>query len=375
MTASGTQLREGLAAVRQRPRTAIEQQTLIMVQAEGTPHCLDWPLSSAPSHAVQRSSVRGPVLASVTLVGLILLGGTAVWFLNDRVAAPLSSPMAAAPAPTLTVTTAVKPVALSLSAEELFHRQVAALSPAEQIQAVARRLKEVNEGWDGDLALTQAADVRVLGVRVSGKRLTNLRPLRALSSLQELSCGGTTKEHSALADLTPLKGLPLLKLDCSYTAVADLTPLQGMPLTALHLNNCKRLEDLTPLKTTPLRELFCGYSGVRDLTPLQGMRLERLDVRATRVRDLTPLHALPLERLNIYRTQVRDLTPLADMPLKVLYFNGTPVTDLTPLSKLTKLQEVKCEIRDERDTAILRQLRHLRKINSEPATDVLKKLP
>ena len=38
---------------------------------------------------------------------------------------------------------------------------------------------------------------------------------------------------SAVSNLSPLKGMKLMELNCGGTAVSDLSPLQGMPLTGL----------------------------------------------------------------------------------------------------------------------------------------------
>jgi len=55
--------------------------------------------------------------------------------------------------------------------------------------------------------------------------------------------------------LSPLKGMPLESLNVSGTKVADLTALRGLPLLFLRLHQCPNIVDLSPLKscTTLLR--------------------------------------------------------------------------------------------------------------------------
>ena len=105
--------------------------------------------------------------------------------------------------------------------------------------------------------------------------------------------------ESDLADLSPLKGLPISSLDLHRTAVSDLSPLRGMPLKSLIL--CR--------------------SKVNDLGPLEGMPLETLKVSHTQVRDLSPLKGAPLKTLWIHETRVTDLGPLASMRLTELRFS------------------------------------------------------
>ena len=50
-----------------------------------------------------------------------------------------------------------------------------------------------------------------------------------------------------VADLSPLKGMPLRKLGAEQTKVTDLTPLAGMPLEELYLSDTP-VRDLSPLK-------------------------------------------------------------------------------------------------------------------------------
>lgn len=83
-----------------------------------------------------------------------------------------------------------------------------------------------------------------------------------------------------VADLTPLKGLPLTTLNLqSCGQVQDLAPLKGMPLTSLILKNCGKVQDLTPLKGMPLTTLELeGCGQIQDLSPLRGMPLTEVTV-------------------------------------------------------------------------------------------------
>jgi len=121
----------------------------------------------------------------------------------------------------------------------------------------------------------------------------------------------------------------------------------------LDVNNNGQLADLTPLKTLPLKQLFAQGTAVRDLAPLTGLRLAELNLSGTPVADLTPLKDAPLVALFLDSTKVADLTPLRGMPLKQL-----------------NIRELK--LTPARDHAVLRGLTALESINSESVADFWK---
>ena len=119
--------------------------------------------------------------------------------------------------------------------------------------------------------------------------MTDISPVRGAGRAEIAGCKAASWQGK-LADLSPLKGMPLTSLTaahagvrpvaaerhdtddlvCSNTQVSDLSPLKGMPLTDL---NCDitQVSDLSPLKGMPLTTLDCASTKVSDLSPLQGM--------------------------------------------------------------------------------------------------------
>jgi hypothetical protein len=237
----------------------------------------------------------------------------------------------------------VPPVSQSASGADAFAREIAALAPEAQVWRVLARLKELNHEFDPATATHRIEKDKVVELSFSSAAVTDLTPVRALSDLRRLSCRGT-REGQTLIELSPLRGLRLSAFDCSFSMVHDLSSLKGMPL-----------EDLN-----------CGSSAIEDLSQLAGMPLAKLDIFETPVRDLTPLEGLPLRWLNCAKTQVRDLRPLRGLPLEELYCDMAPVTDFSPLKDLP-LRALRADIEPERDTAVLRGIRTLQTINSQPA--------
>jgi tRNA A-37 threonylcarbamoyl transferase component Bud32/Leucine-rich repeat (LRR) protein len=279
-----------------------------------------------------------------------------------------------------------------LSEADAWEKSVAALSAQEQVEAVARRLKELNPDFDGKVT----PDIRyaqVAGLTFHTQAVKDLSPVRALRRLEALECYGPPERRGILADLSPLRGLPLKTLscfdnpvsdlsplagmrlevlNCFRTEVEDLTPLKGMPLTVLYANGT-RIAELSPLKGMPLTRLMLEHTSVSDLSPLRGMKLTSLDVSYTRVGDLSPLEGMPLTGLCFTDTAVSDLSPLKGMPLTTARLSGTGVTDLSLLRGM-RLKDLQCEFRRERDAALLRSFTTLERINDTPAADFWKEV-
>ena len=147
-----------------------------------------------------------------------------------------------------------------------WERVVAALSAAEQVKAVAARLKELNPDFDGAVVPTiENGVVRELAFNTDD--VTDLSPVRVLSRLRALRCTGFGDRNSPLTDLSPLSGLPLRTLILAKGELFDLSPLQGMPLTEFKCYGT-RVNDLSPLRGMNLRILNCDGLHVSDLSPL-----------------------------------------------------------------------------------------------------------
>jgi WD40 repeat protein len=291
-------------------------------------------------------------------------------------------------------------------------KRVQGLSAGNLVQAISDRLCQRNPGFDGVVRPTIDHGM-VTELAISTETLTDVTPLAALSGLKRFRAVGPYNGSygtNKLADLSPLQGLALEHIDIAAAPVGDLKFVRGMRLKYLHLF-CTRVSDLGPLRGMPLEDLNIAVSPVRSLAPLEGMPLKSLNGWFARgVHDLMPLRGMPLTYLNLGGTAVKDLSPLADAPLewldcggtgvadlgplrgKPLKFlrithtkvdrldaladlpaeelncEGTPVTDLSPLKGLP-LRVLSCDFVAERDTAILRGIKTLQKINGKSTAE------
>ena len=186
---------------------------------------------------------------------------------------------------------------------EAWFQEVAGLSAARQVAAVAANLKERNPGFDGVVAPgfhLQGGVVTKLEFLTDV--VTDLSPVRgALTGLQTLVCRGSNPGKGLLADLSPLKDLKLTTLYCDNTRVFDLSPLENMSLRDLRCADTP-VHDLTPLKAMKLTTLHCQSTRVTDLAPLKGMALKELRcdfwAREPRRRDPQCGSLTALERIN-----------------------------------------------------------------------------
>jgi serine/threonine protein kinase len=240
--------------------------------------------------------------------------------------------------------------------ETAWERNVTSLTAAEQVKAVAARLKQLNPGFDGKVAPT-IEDGVVTGLQFCTDEVDNIAPVRALTGLTSLDCRGTYPRQGKLSDLAPLKGMSVSRLDCSYTQVSKLTGLEGMPLTRLYCHYTN-VSDLAPLKGMALGDLGCASTSVSDLSPLKGMKLQRLGAMSIPASDLAPLEGMPLTMLDLYRTSgVTDLKPLKGMPLDYLNLTGLPISDISVLKGMTSLRMLVLEDMPLADLTSLRGLK------------------
>jgi hypothetical protein len=254
-----------------------------------------------------------------------------------------------------------------------WEKSVAALPAEQQVEAVTRRLKELNPRFGGPVEPT-IRDGAVIGLAFNTNNVSDLSPVRALTRLESLDCNGTAERRGLVADLSPLRGMPLKRLCFLDNQVSDLSPLRGMSLKTLDFQRNLAIKDLTPLQGMPLEHLNCAHTNVADLSPLKGMKLKHLCCDQTLVSDLSPLRGMALEGLSVaHCRRVTDLSPLRGMPLQVLWWSGTGVSDLSPLKGMP-LKDIQCDFQRERDAELLRSFPTLETINGKPAAEFWKEV-
>jgi hypothetical protein len=273
-----------------------------------------------------------------------------------------------------TKSASIAPVALPVTAGEkklLFFdtpaftpwaKDVANMSAEKQVEAVSKKLVELNPSFDGKLEFVDGSrrPVIVNGVVTElafhSDHVTDISPVRALLGLKQVLCSDSNFGHG----------------DEPKGALQDLSPLRLMQLNVLFINGTQ-VSDLSPLREMPLRNLQCCQTLVSDISPLKGMPLTALACFRTKVSDLSPLKGMPLTYLEIQYTPASDLSPLKGMPLTLLYLHGTPITDLSLLRE-SPLRTLFLDFKPERDTELLRSIKTLGTINGKPAAEFWKEV-
>ncbi len=201
-------------------------------------------------------------------------------------------------------------------------------------EAIARQLgKKPDELNEDDYS-------NIKELNLSGSDISDLEPIKGLSSLQELNLNGTQ-----VSDLEPIKGLRILQqLKLNGTQVSDLEPINGLiGLQSLYLE-VTQVSNLEPVKgLTSLQDLSLFDTQVSDLEPIRGLSsLQWLSLRGTQVSDLEPIKGLSsLRLLYLDGTQVSNLEPIKGLSsLQDLELRRTQVSDLEPIKEITSLQRL-----------------------------------
>jgi serine/threonine protein kinase/Leucine-rich repeat (LRR) protein len=204
------------------------------------------------------------------------------------------------------------------------------------------RLRLETEGLALDLPPGDVADLSpvrglpLVRLACGNNRITSLEPLRGMPLLH-LSCEGNPVRH-----LAPVQGMNLIHLNCSACGIVSLAPLAGMRLTHLDCsNNALGPGGLAPLVGMPLQWLNCTNTAASDLAPLAGLPLTSLFCEGNGIVDLGPLSACPLQELTCAGNEIASLAPLRGLPLTILHAGCNRIADLSPVASL-KLAMLSC---------------------------------
>jgi Leucine-rich repeat (LRR) protein len=267
------------------------------------------------------------------------------------------------------------PLAFETPGFDQWIKAVSALPAEQQVEAVSKKLMELNPGFDGKIRgfatdeMPGIENGEVVSLGFWTDNVVDISPVRALIRLRALDCNFSWAVKTKLTDLSPLRGMPLTQLAIAGCPVSDLSPLQGMPLWYFNCTH-SNVTDFTPLHGMPLTELRCGYPqgnfpGNDELAALKDLPLHLLELSQWGVSDLTPLKDMPLDTLDLYNTPVSDLSPLRMLPLISLNVKQTLVSDLSPIKDLP-LIELGCDFNPNMDATFLRSIKTLERIAGKP---------
>ncbi|MCY3019097.1 MAG: protein kinase [Planctomycetota bacterium] len=213
-------------------------------------------------------------------------------------------------------------------------KMVQGLPAEKQVEAVKKKLEEMNPAVYKVQATPKIEGGKVTGLALSGLQITDITPVRVLKDLKTFSCVETR-----VNDLSPLSELSLTALDVSKTQVNDLAALKDMPLTRLKCTDTK-VSSIAPLAGKQIRELGLRRTAVSDLSVLKGMPLVSLDCNGAPVLDIRPLEGMSFAALNLYNTKITDLAPLAGATISYELYIDRPESHLDALRKVKLLKAI-----------------------------------
>jgi hypothetical protein len=162
-----------------------------------------------------------------------------------------------------------------------------------------------------------------------------------------------TFRESKIDDLSGINALPITQLDLDHTGIRNLKPLAGLKLRVLKLYNT-RVTDLRPLSDMPLNVLFIN-SPVADLGPLRGMPLTNVAVVSSAVVDIRPLAGMKLNKLWIASDRLVSIASLKGQPIVNLELGCPSISDLSPLLECRQLKRLTIHRNLTKPAAILRR--------------------
>jgi hypothetical protein len=224
-------------------------------------------------------------------------------------------------------------------------------------KALGDALLKANPGYKGGETVRLDAAGNIVAVSIIG-------PVADLSPLKGLPLTSLRVSSKTLTDLSPLQGMKLTSVDLQASPLlTDLSALEGMPLEQVTLYACRALQDISPLKNARLRRINIEGSAVGDLSPLQGHPLSWARLCTNRISDVSPLAGLPLTCLDLtYAKDLADLAPLKDLvEMDDLRLDFISAADLAPVRRMDKLRILSIlDCRNIRDLSAIRELKQLR---------------
>lgn len=232
------------------------------------------------------------------------------------------------------------------------------------LERVRKSLLDRNPGLDAEnIQMEPDSQGRMRRVVIRSAEIQDAGSLENCDSIQDLTLSPADDQDAwyrgkiaGLRSLTPLRKMPLKKLNVAYTLIDDLKPLaNNNRLTILNLRNTG-VSDLGPLLNCPLEDLIISGTEVKSIAPLRGKNLRRLEMAGIKVNDLSPISGKALMVLDVGQTGVRDLSPLRGMPLVRLNLADISAYDFAILKSLMQVQELDVSGTQFKDLAFCRQM-------------------
>lgn len=175
---------------------------------------------------------------------------------------------------------------------------------------------------------------------ISDNPIPTIEALSNLHNLRQLNISNTDVQSIAV-----LEGMPLVRLDCSFTYVTDYSTLSALEyLTVLQISNAdsETIAYINTLKNLEILGLFeSDLEALEEISNLQ--RLECMDVGSCReIKSLEGIEAFPkLNYLGIANTEIQDISVIATLQqLEMLDITDTGIDTLSPIADCKRLHTI-----------------------------------
>ncbi len=184
--------------------------------------------------------------------------------------------------------------------------------------------------------------------------LANNRHLTNISPLKDVPLVKLNLANTSINSLDALKGTPLHWISIANTNVSDISPLAGSKLFYLDISN-SRVTNLHKLAHLDISNLAIAGIPKTDLKILQKFPLQNLIIDNSQMIYFDVLSNLRLNELTIYGANKSAIKNLAKIPLKSLTLHGRDVDDLSGLDgmKIQNLSLISTRVKNLNDIRIL----------------------
>ena len=246
---SAREVSETIQAIRKR----LARPVAAAKTAEAKPACQRQLRPSAPVQAPPERSQGGVIIIGGLLVGLAV-GGVYLATRPRSDTAAAITPLKTEEKHTASVVFRTQPPA----ADEKFIAAISKRPARQQVLEITQKLKELNPGFDGDLVRTLDANGNVNRVNISTDHVNIIWPLRGFKDLQFMRINGSEPGKGQVDDLSALKGLKLVSLECANNMIDDYRPLRDIP--TLETLKC----DVVPLRDKAVLQSIPSLKRIND---------------------------------------------------------------------------------------------------------------
>lgn len=196
-------------------------------------------------------------------------------------------------------------------------------------------IKKQDTDSNGVLSKEEIDNIKILSIYSWGGKMSSLKGVEYLTSLEKLSFSGHT-----LTDIDLSKNTALKELSCSNNGLTELDLSKNTALTYLECNK-NELTSLDLSKNASLEKLKCEQNGMTSLNIKGCSNLQSIDVKKNELTSIEVKDFSKLTSIDVSENKLTTLDAGGCTALTTLYCNDNELTDLN-IGESKALQLVNC---------------------------------